>query len=261
MYNPSLRPLLVLVLLLSTSVLFFTSCPDESSDVGVVTMQFTATYDDAPLVAFANTYTYPDGSPLKVQLLNYYVSDIALIPADNSEDVSLSEVVLVDYGNMTSEDVAEIGLVEEAFDIPTGDYSSIRMTLGLTEALNATQPGDYIAGHPLTDNYWSPGRAYVFTKLEAVADLNGDGDFDDKLTYHIGANELATEVVISFQDAFTVAAQGENRLRFNVDVEEMLNRNGEYLDITDLANTTDHTVNEAIYNFLWENLLGTFGQR
>ena len=45
------------------------------------------------------------------------------------------------------------------------------------------------------------------------------------------------------------------QLTFELDLEQVLQRDGDYLDLNVESNTVDHTNDEAIYGWLWENLV------
>lgn len=247
-----------LSILLLTSVLFM-GCRDENTDTdGTLSLNFKATYAGAPLVMFDQVYAYPDGSSLKFQLFNYFVSDITLVKEGQNPDDGhvVSEVERVDYANFFTTDKATEGVTITYDNVPEGVYKQIRMGLGVSPDLNATQPGNYSAGHPLTDNYWSWALGYVFAKIEASADIDGDGAFTDKLTYHIGADELYT--IVTLDKPIVITKDAPATVAFEVDVEKVLQKDGTYLDITQLSNTQDHSNNVSIYGFLWENLIGAF---
>ncbi len=240
------------------AALLFVGCGDKDTDAtGALALNFKATYAGAPLVMFDQTYAYPDGSPMKFQLFNYFVSDITLVKAGQiAEDGHVvSEVERVDYADFFTTDKATAGITYN-YDIPEGVYAQLRIGLGISPDLNATQPGNYRAGHPLTDNYWSWALGYVFAKIEATADIDGDGQFTDKLTYHIGADELYT--VITLDKPIVITKDTPASATFEVDVQKVLQNNGNYLDITQPQNTQDHSNNVDVYGFLWNNLTAAF---
>jgi hypothetical protein len=202
-------------------------------------------------------YTYPDGTPVKFQLFNYYVSDVMLKRNGETNGQLISEVATIDYGDIYDVAAAQVGieLVSEK-NIPPGTYDQLEMGIGLSPALNATQPADYNAGHPLTNNFWSWATGYVFAKIEASADLDGDGMFTDKLTYHIGKDDLYT--ILTMNKQIVVTADGTTEVDLIVDLYDVLQKNGEYIDISIEANTQDHTNDEELYQFLWTNLTTAF---
>ncbi|MEZ4987178.1 MAG: MbnP family protein [Saprospiraceae bacterium] len=207
-------------------------------------MNFKATYQDQPLVMLSQTYAYPDGSPLKFQLFNYYVSDITLLKEGETEGHLLAEVTLNDYSDMFTTEAASRGISYTYKEIPAAKYNRIKLGLGLAPDLNATQPGDYQAGHPLTENYWSWALGYVFAKIEANADVNRDGQFDNGLTYHMGKDELYK--VITLDKPIVISDNNTPVVTFSVDVYDILRQQDDFLDITVPANTQDHSNNQAI---------------
>lgn len=246
----------LLLLFCAVPLLIFSCDPDEN-EKGAVKLNFKALYDGEPLVMLDQVYTYPDGTPVKIQLFNFYMSDISLKKTGETTGVQISEVAVIDYGDVYDVATAEAGidLVSEQ-NITAGTYNQIEMGLGLSPALNATQPGDYSAGHPLTDNFWSWAKGYVFAKIEATADLDGDGMFTDKLTYHIGEDELYT--LLTLDKSIVVEEGGTSDVTIIVDLYDVFQKNGEFVDISDDDNTQDHTNDETLYRFLWTNLTTAF---
>jgi hypothetical protein len=248
-----------LSLLLFASLFFIAAdCERTDPNSGQLSLNFTSTYQDEPLVMYDATYSYPDGAPVKFQLFNYYVSDVSLIREDDPEGPGehLAEVLLVDFSEILTPADATAGLTFHFDQLPIGKYTGIRLGLGIAPELNATQPGDYNdPNHPLARNWWSWARGYVFTKIEGNADVDGDGVFNTKLTYHVGDNSLYRE--LTFHREIVVSERDQN-LHFNVDLYDMLNPGNEYLDISQTEFTQDHTNNEAIYGFLWDNLVDAF---
>lgn len=249
-----MRHLLYLLPLLSLS-LFFAACDndDDQEGNGSLELVFKARYGSDPLVMFDEVYTYPDGTPVKFQLVNYYVSDITLLAPSESKETMVSEVELISYADFFDTATAEEGVRITYDELEPGAYEQIRMGVGLTPELNGTQPSNYTAGHPLTENFWSWSRGYVFAKIEANADLDGDGQFSDKLTYHIGSDDLFTMMTVD--QPIIIQKDNPVRLTFELDMEQVLQRQGDYLDLNEASNTQDHTNNPDIYQWLWENLV------
>jgi hypothetical protein len=248
----------IFLLLFAATFLIFSCDPDTDAEKeGSVKLNFKATYQGEPLVMLDQIYAYPDGTPIKFQLFNYYVADVILKKNGETTGQQISEVATIDYGNVYDVATAQAGidLISEK-NITPGTYDRIEMGIGLSPALNATQPGDYSAGHPLTDNYWSWATGYVFAKIEASADLDGDGVFTDKITYHIGKDDLYTRLTLDKQ--IVVAADGTAELDVTVDLYDVLQKEGEFVDISVVENTQDHTNDEALYRFLWTNLTEAF---
>ncbi|MEL6655125.1 MAG: MbnP family protein [Bacteroidota bacterium] len=235
------------------SSVLFVACDDDDQGSANLDVIFKARYGDDPLVMLDQVYTYPDGTPIKFQLVNYYISDLALVAQQDNRETVLSEVELISYADFYDSNTADGGVRFSYDDLTPGTYDQIQFGMGLNAELNATQPSNYQAGHPLTDNFWSWARGYVFAKIEANADLDGDGEFSDKLTYHIGADDLFTVGTVNNEVAIQSGKTTE--LTFVLDLEQVLQRDGDFLDLNELSNTIDHTNNPDIYQFLWENIV------
>ncbi|RME99496.1 MAG: hypothetical protein D6772_07650 [Bacteroidetes bacterium] len=237
------------------SLLGFSACQDTDQPTGDLALNFTATYADAPLVLLAETYTYPSGVPLRAQLVHYFISDLSLLKSSTSDEGAqlLSEIELVAHDNTYDEESARAGVTFSFTDLPAGNYSAIRLGLGVAPRLNASQPGDYTAGHPLSQNYWSPATDYIFAKVEGTADLDADGEFETGLTYHMGADELYTELV--FPVSVRIQEGRPARVEFTLDLSQVFTAaDGSYLDISDPNLTIDHTIKPEVYEFLWTNM-------
>lgn len=246
----------ILIFLAITS-LFFTACKTDENSFGEFNLKMTATFDDAPLVNIDETYTYADGTPIKFQLFNYYLTDIRLVKENgtNADDHLLSEVELIEYSEFYTLQEAKEGVKLNFKDIPDGLYSGLRMGIGLSPDLNGTQPGDYAAGHALASNYWSWALGYVFLKIEGNADLNKDGEFNDNITYHVGQTGLYQ--ILEFDHPIQIENGKAQTVNINVDVLDIMQNGNDFVDISIPENQQDHTNDEVLFHFLWENLVNS----
>ncbi|MFN7116733.1 MAG: MbnP family protein [Saprospiraceae bacterium] len=240
-----------LAFLLLFGILFLAAdCNDDNpqpNETGILELNFKGTFGNDPLVMYAREYAYEAGMKLKLQLFRFYLAEITL--ADNYK---ISDVEIVDFEDVQSDGMAQQGITIRLEKVPANNYNGIKMGIGLNEKLNKTQPGDYEPGHPLSDNYWSWALGYVFTKIEGNADINGDGVFNDKLTFHIGANSLYRNK--QFNKSFTVKAGETTRLNFEVDLRKVLVKNeSNFLDFRKV--TIDHTNNMEVATFISDNLV------
>lgn len=244
----SLRMFLVLVIGLAIS-----SCKGEGdTEKAPLTLRFRGDFGTEPLVMFANAYSYPGGMQVKFQNFLYYISDIHLIKEDGNRQ-PLAEVALVSFKDVQNQTTASQGVVIPDMEVPAGTYTGIGFGVGVAPSLNGTQPGDYKAGHPLTDNYWSWALGYIFTKIEGNADLNGDGSFDEnaKLTFHIGANSLYQ--IKTLEKPIIVKPGEPIELPLRVDLKRVLVApEGNYLDFSLIRQ--DHTNDMMVARFIMENL-------
>lgn len=246
----------LVVLLMGISL---TSCTNDNNQPvqdpeGDVKLTFKANFKNEPLLMYDDTYDYEAGMKLRFQLFQFYISHLKLIT--EMEDTlsggeELLDIALVSFKDVNNMPAAEEGIVFQVEDVPAGKYKGIKLGVGVSDDFNATQPGDYPAGHPLSDNYWTAATGYIFSKIEGNADINGDGDFSEKLTFHTGASELYREKV--FIEDFEVKQGEPLELNFNIDLNNVLVKNaGEFLDFRQV--TQDHTNDMEVAGFIADNL-------
>lgn len=230
-----------------------TGCKEKEKSAGLVdfTVLFNGVFDGYPLRMYEQEYRYEDDVDVRFQLFQFYVSDLSLLRTKNKENSSvlLSEIELVSFADIQSADDAAKGLSLSFEGVPAGNYAGLKMGLGVSRDLNATQPGEYTPPHPLDNHYWSWARGYVFTKIEGNADLDGDGVFEEKLTFHIGENDYYRELVIN--QAIEVGAGG--RISLEVDLAKVLkSSSGSYLNFREV--TQDHTNQPEVASRIADNL-------
>lgn len=230
------------------------NCTEEPAmEKADVTLTFKGVYEDRPLTMLSDVYSYEDDMQLKFQLIQYYLSDLVLDQSNATGAAQqLVDIASINFGEMYTENLALEGLQITIPDVPVGNYDRLQYGLGVAPDLNATGPADYEIGHPLSDNYWSWAMGYVFFKIEGNADLAGQGDFAEKLTFHIGTNEMFRPVMASGN--FEHAVDRPLELTFELDVHQLLvNSEGQYLNFRETP--IDHTNDRALGNRLADNLV------
>ena len=243
--------------LLSTLTLFLLfACMDDDDqrfELNNTALQvgFSAKFggEDYTIQSVAYQYPLPNVS-LKNTLFQYYISDLTLLPADNSEPVVLTEIDLIRY-----QSEGDGARVNRSFFVPIGDYRGVRLGLGVKPELNARNPNEFAADFVLNENeFWNDNARYVFAKIEANADLEGDGTFDTGLTYHMGSDDLYRE--LSFDEDFTV--RPGSRLVFTTDVFDAFVSGSTVFDITDGNQQRVHGGNQSVATDLWNRLAASF---
>lgn len=243
--------------LLGTTV--FVACDDDDdgpgpAENGSVNVNFIAEYAGNDLAIQSETYDYPDGSDLKVQLFQYFVSDLELIPADGGENVLLSDILLVRYDNAQDDNRDQYQFA----DVPAGEYSGIRYGLGVSPDLNNQPPSAYPADFVLNESeYWNDNVRYVFAKIEANVDLENDGTFDTPVSYHLGNNSIYT--TIEFTAPITVSPNDATTLDLTADVRDALAENSTtFQDFSDENQRIVHGGNQAVAADIWTRLTNQF---
>lgn len=223
-----------LYLLATLSLLIgFTACKDktpqpEPTTTGELNLNFKALVNNQTLVTYAEDYSYTDGNTLTLQILEFYISDIRLVKA-GGETVQISPYSYVNFNNnqatAASAEKGEDVLIDS---IPPGDYTGIQYNLGLTEAQNAMEPGDFPATSMLsiTANYWTAWQSYIFSKVEGYIVLP-DGSRSGFL-YHSGADGMRQ--ALTFNKTISIAAGERGNLSFNVNAERILSNGSTSID-------------------------------
>ncbi len=235
----------------STALLLAATCrEDEGFEPEIVEINFKSTFDNAPLVMYENAYPYEAGMAVKLQLFQFYLSNIAVQREDGSF-VSLKDIALISFKDILTPAAAAEGITLETTGLAAGHYKGIRMGIGVAPNLNSTNPANYTPPHPLDDNYWSAATGYVFIKIEGNADTTGNGQFPAKLTFHTGATQLYKEKF--FEKHFELKAGEPLQLNFSVDLKKVLSKGpSDFLDFRQI--TQDHSNNPAVYTFIADNM-------
>lgn len=235
----------------STALLLAATCrEDEGLPVDSVEMNFKSTFGSAPLMMYESAYPYEAGMAVKLQLFQFYLSNISLQKEDGSF-VVLKDIALISFKDILTPSAAAAGISLNLDGSFAGHYKAIRMGIGVAPNLNSTNPANYTPPHPLDDNYWSAATGYVFIKIEGNADTTGNGQFPAKLTFHTGANEIYKEK--TFDRHFEIKAGAPLELNFSVDLKKVLSKGpADFLDFRQV--TQDHSNNPAVYTFIADNL-------
>lgn len=236
-------------------LLLSSKCDDDNmmQDLdGNITMNFTANYDGDPLLMYVSDYAYEDNMAMKLQLFQFYISEVELLTSEDP-DVAGQEILdvdLVSFKDVQSAPEAEAGIDVTIGEITPGTYKGVRFKLGVAPSLNSTTPGDYSTTHPLSNHYWSASQGYVFTKIEGNADVDGSGDFSEKLTYHIGTEAMLREV--AFFQNIEISEGAYTALDFEVDLKKIfVKADGSFLDFRE--SPIDHTSNLDVASFIADN--------
>lgn len=250
------------LLVVLAGLLLLATCEKEASEAGLVDfdLQFTGVFDDSPLQMYEQTYAYADDVAVRFQLFQFYISDLVLLKEENggTTEVPLADIELISFADIQTAAEAAEGVTLAFQEVPAGNYTGLKMGLGVSPDLNATQPGDYDPPHPLDNHYWSWARGYVFTKVEGNADLDGDGVFEEKLTFHIGENDYYRELEI----LQPIEVRQGGAINLKVDLANVLQRDASrYLNFREV--TQDHTTNPEVATLIADNLLQaiTYPQR
>lgn len=211
--------------LLGLALLFAGCSSDDASPVTPGTAGEVELYFDNGVAGDAlllgSPYTNTNGETLKINRLNYIVSNIVLIKSDGSEYVYPKEhsyFVISAEGNLKS------AMLE---DVPAGDYTHIRLGLGVDKQR-------YLQGETAQQSFWDLAASYemTWTWSTGYKFINFEGTFtsaqspEEKIfQVHQGSNSSTDnyrEVTLSLPTTARVR-QGElASIHFKVDANTIL---------------------------------------
>ncbi|MDX2006262.1 MAG: MbnP family protein [Meiothermus sp.] len=143
---------------------------------------------DQPL-QFGQTYKTPTGLDYQIDLLRFYISDLALVRADGSE-VKVEGITLVDF----KRDQPTQGVSVLKANVPAGEYRGIRFNVGVPRELNHLDATNQAM--PLGVNsgmFWAWNPGYIFYRLEGRALLPGGAQ---RWVVHMGTDAFRLPVRI-----------------------------------------------------------------
>ena len=194
-----------------------------------------------PLIGGSNLlleelYQTSDGNTVRVETFKIYMSNIRLVKTDDSE-VLVRELALFDFD-------PDVMTTQLALDVTPGDYKEVRFNLGLSETQNALDPTDFAQDHPLSNDqnmHWDWNSKFIFVKFDGRSDTTGTAsNFDHNFAYHVGADELYTEVT-GLMETLTLADDTEATVTINLEVEEFWSQGVQPIDLK--VDNSTHTLN------------------
>jgi len=219
--------------LLIFAVFLLASCEPKNGsgltdDLANVSLNVKANYGSLPFVV-NEVYDY-NGDQIRIQTLQFFVSEVSLGKDNNDEEVD--EVEFLDFNTLTNPTMAAEGLAIGGGSVPTGSYPGINMGIGILPEYNSQTPDQFAPSHPLseTSRYWSDWNSFIFLKIEGSMDTDGDGMFDDQnFVYHVGSDPTYEGIEISKN--ISLAKDQNMDLTLILDVEKLFVRDGVHLDI------------------------------
>ncbi len=192
-------------------------CGDSAENVGTLTLHFVPKYGDNTLVMeekIATKYGYG----ITFQRLAFFTK---VQDGNALEKTNGNEVAWVDFSNLTSKSAADKG-VTVAFDLNTGTYNNLNLTVGVPSSLNKKTPSDFKSTNPLSDEgqYWDAWKSYIFTKTEGKIDTSNIASNAFNFSYHTGTDEMFRTV--SLPKSFTIDNDKNTDITIELDVKELL---------------------------------------
>lgn len=172
------------------AVAVFSSCKKDPipAGKGSLALHFYAYTGDDLLVM--NQLLDYNGKAMRFSRFNFFISDITLIGADG--DTKILDIAGMDFTGINDATDAAAGNVITIADIVEGDYTALKLGIGVSPELNAKKPTDFDSDHPLSKagDYWDGWESYIFSKIEGLMDTDGNGSFERGIAYHTGSDEV-----------------------------------------------------------------------
>lgn len=223
------------LLLLSCVALFAcrkpsTSTPDPEPQTGQLEIVFKPVYQGAPMVFFEDIPTgLQSNEYLYFQKLEFFVAELK-VQQTNNLTINLEEVDYVELGDLVTAAMAEEGYTLRYDNLPVGDYDELSFGVGLTDALNSMDPGDFGTLSPMsnTGRYWPSWNSYILSKVEGTyKQPNGNTNF----VYHTGVDGMYQPR--SFATNFSIAADKITQVVIHLHGEDLFFKQGQAISISD----------------------------
>ncbi len=219
---------------------------DTEEKTGTVELVFKARYDGAPLLMYTDISTGLSVHPktLTFKKLEFFISKVIATKGDDLLD--LLEVGYVTFTNLTDATGAETGYKVTITDVPVGTYSKLQYGVGLPDAVNNTEPGDYSdSSNPLSlgANYWASWNSYIFCKIEGDASLTDTTSAG--FLYHAGVNGMYQ--TRSFDKEFTVDADASTEVIFHLHAQDLFFQAGQEIDVLNENSTHSGAAGSTAY--------------
>lgn len=226
-------------LLLAISVTF-ANCKKEEQPKGddptekEITVNLKATYDGMPLQKGVD-YIYQGTQTVDFLTFTLFLSDVTLL--NGNTETKLSEIEFFNFFSDPSTDFAATQSFKAK--VLPGKFDGIKIGFGVKPDLNRKRPSDFPSGHPLTNEieYWLGWKSYIFTKIEANADVDDVPGDEIFLNYHCGSSS-DRDVYREGTKAISIdLGEGKNEMTITFDLKRLLEFNGKMLNLKIASNT------------------------
>ena len=191
--------------------LIFSGCKDPEAAIGTLNLSSKAMWGTQEM-QIGEVYEDSFGRPILVEQFRMYISNITAVQENGSEWVI--------------EDIEKFNFAESwsmAATLPAGNYTGLKIGLGVPEEINADQdPAQYASDHPLSVQsaegmFWTWNSGYIFTKFEGKTALDGDEqNMTDSNSFHVGSDNFFRTVQIN--KAFTIGEdEASAEMQFHCD--------------------------------------------
>jgi hypothetical protein len=187
--------------------------------------------------------SYKNGlqQPFTVSKLRYYIGNFTLQKTDGAE------VIFAGYYLVDEEDAASKIM---SIDIPQGEYTGVKFTMGVDSADNCSGPQTG-ALDPVHAMFWAWNTGYIFMKLEGNAPLSTEPGH--LLQYHIGGYRkpysCIRQVSLRFYKPFLATGDASQQIAIKADISKIFS-GSTVVDFASLPSVTDfHRATDIADNY------------
>lgn len=238
----------ITVLLLIAVSMWSSSCETKTpttETTGTLEIIFKTRYGTNPFVLYKKTSTgKTDPTDILIKKFEFFLADITGTHSEGSN--KFADVDYVSMASSISNAAAENGTTIKLNNVPIGNYSKLNFGVGLSDATNATTPGDYESSSPLAlnANYWASWNSYILCKMEG--DVTQASGSTSGFLYHSGVNGMYQPR--SFNQNFDVTAGQTTQLVIHINVDQIFFKTGHEIDIINNNQTHSGSAGSAEYN-------------
>ncbi len=201
-------------LILAVSILGFSACKPEEPKVdppastGVsLTIKFTPKFKGAPL-SWAVAYINASADTMSFDKVKYLMSNFVL-EKENGELFYITD----GYAYLSLKDGRDSVVFK---NLPTGNFKSIRFTVGLDSVVNHSDPAGRALDHPLSPSlnemHWGWAGGYIFNIVEGYYKNNGA---NAAFSYHVALEKNSR--THSFVENFTMSKNSRMVMDIHLD--------------------------------------------
>ncbi|PCH68471.1 MAG: hypothetical protein COC01_03780 [Bacteroidetes bacterium] len=210
-----LRSILPILLVIA----IFNGCSKNSDDTGTITLNFKGYVDNEELL-LSKEYLNHDNQKFRIEILKFYLSNLKLIDKKGEVLVDSVELVIFSESNSTTGGFGASANIE----IPVGEYTGLKYTIGLDPVKNHNDPSLFSSSHPLSsfqNMHWDWAMGYFFLRYEGKFATDPDSALTYPFSYHIGRDPYSSEIDLS-SETFDISANKTTEIEIKVDVKKLL---------------------------------------
>lgn len=226
--------------------------PPEPELIGTLRVVIRPTWDGMPF-HMNEVYHNVSGYRVKVEALKFYLGDVRFV-----DDGFFAAAKDVSYFDLQHD-----GDTVVWNNVPTGTWTSLRMGLGVPQALNDADPIVYPPGHPLSlalGTYWTWATAYRFVMFDGRYDLDGagTGPVQQPFSMHTGVNVCYREFDLPLATPLVVNGTSTSTVVLELAVDRFFHSDGEVLDLATENQTHGNDPAHVVALKLTNNVINAF---